>query len=155
MRVIGIDPGTRIMGWCVLDGDIRAQNFIAGGIGKVGSKKPEKGLLKIYDTVSGLIEEYSPDILAIESPFFGLNTRTLIRLGEARGTILLAAAHAELSIESITPAQAKMALTGNGAATKEQVAYMVKHLLKLDKQLPLDTTDAAAVAIAFLHRSEI
>jgi len=153
MIVLGIDPGTRILGWCVVDGDRRMQKFIAGGIYRVAAKKTERGLLKIYDAVSELIEKFSPDILVLESPFFGMNARTLIRLGEARGAILVAGSHRNIPIESISPAEAKLALTGNGNATKEQVAYMVKNILKPDMELTLDASDAAAVAIAFLHRA--
>jgi len=153
MKVLGIDPGTRILGWCVVDGDRRTQKFIAGGIYRVGAKKSERGLLKIYDAVSELIEKFSPDILVLESPFFGMNAHTLIRLGEARGAILVAGSHREIPVESVSPAEAKLALTGNGNATKEQVAYMVKNILKPDIELPIDASDAAAVAIAFLHKT--
>lgn len=150
--VLAIDPGTRILGWCVIFGDRRSQKFIDGGILKVFSKKSEIGLKKIFDGVAELIEKFSPDILVVESPFYGKNARTLIRLGEARGAILLAAATAKIPIFQLTPAEVKLALTGNGNAQKEQVAYMVNTILSLTEKLPLDATDAAAVGIAYLHK---
>ncbi len=150
--VLAIDPGTRILGWCIILGDKRSQKFIDGGILKVSAKKTEMGLKKIFDGVVELIEEFSPDILVVESPFYGKNARTLIRLGEARGAILLAAASAKIPVFQLTPAEAKLALTGNGNAQKEQVAYMVNTILSPQEKLPLDATDAAAVGIAYLHK---
>jgi len=151
-KILAIDPGTQVMGWCVISGNRRIQKFIDGGATRVSSPKAEIGLLKIFKTVLDLIVQYSPEIVVVESPFYGENTKTLIRLGEARGAILLASATAKLPIAQITPAEVKLALTGNGNARKEQVAYMVKTILSPKKELPLDATDAAAVAVAFLQR---
>ncbi|RKZ35149.1 crossover junction endodeoxyribonuclease RuvC [bacterium] len=156
MIVLGIDPGTQILGWGVVDGDGKNRlRLIESGIYRVGSRKPASGLAKIYDAVSEIIEKHSPNILVVESPFYGLNVKTLIRLGEARGAILLCAYHNNVSIESISPAEAKLALTGNGNATKNQVAYMVKNILNIKEDIPLDTSDAIAIAIAYLHRQKI
>ncbi len=152
MRVLGIDPGTRILGWSVIEGDRHRAEFIDGGARRVGAKDPVRGIGKIYTAVVEIIQKYSPEIIAVESPFYGANAHTLIRLGEARGAIILAAAHCEIPIESISPASAKLALTGNGNATKEQVAYMVRKVLTVPDDLPIDATDAAAVAIAYLHK---
>lgn len=154
--VLAIDPGTRILGWCVVSGDRRKQHFVDGGTKRVSASASlgsESGLEKIFNVVSELIEEFSPDVLVVESPFYGKNARTLIRLGEARGAILLAAAMAKVPVAQLTPAEAKLALTGNGNARKEQVAYMVGTILSVPSKMSLDATDAAAVAIAFLHKS--
>ena len=151
MRVLGIDPGTRILGWCVVEGDRTGARFVDAGVCRVGAKDPARGMEKIYRAVIEIIEKFSPDTVAVESPFYGSNARTLIRLGEARGAILLAAAHSKVPVESVSPASAKLALTGNGNATKQQVAYMVQQILGTPQDLPTDATDAAAVAIAFLH----
>ena len=152
IQVLAIDPGTENLGWCVVCGNQRAQRFIDGGVARVASAKTEMGLKKIFDAVSELICKFHPDTLVVESPFFGKNTKTLIRLGEARGAILLAAALANVRVAQLTPAEAKLALTGNGNARKEQVAYMVKMILAPTKDLALDASDAAAVAVAFLHK---
>jgi len=150
--ILAIDPGTRVLGWCVVCGNNRTQNFIDGGVSNVASSHAELGLKKIFDAVSKLIDGFKPDALVVESPFYGKNARTLIRLGEARGAILLAAALAQIQVAQITPAEAKLALTGNGNAQKEQVAYMVNTILVPSRELPLDATDAAAIGIAFLHK---
>ena len=154
-KILAIDPGTKILGWCAISGDKRQQNFIDGGILKVSASKTEIGLKKIFDGIMELVKKFSPDFIAIESPFYGKNAKTLIRLGEARGAILLAAATSQIPIFQITPAEAKLALTGNGNAQKEQVAYMVRMILNVRENLPIDATDAAAVGIAFFHKLEL
>ncbi len=155
MRVLGIDPGTRVLGWCVVDGDGADAVLVELGIERVGARRAENGLEKIFRAVENLLVRFSPDVVAVESPFYGTNAKTLIRLGEARGAILLAAALSKVPVESITPAAAKLALTGNGNATKQQVAYMVHQILNISGEFPPDATDAAAVAIAYLHQRSL
>ncbi len=140
------------MGWCVLEGDSYGQTFFAAGAEKVSGKTDSLGLQKLYDKVCALIDEFSPEKVVLELPFYGTNAKVFVRLGEARGAILLACAHKTVSCDSVSPNEAKMAATGSGHATKEQVAYMVKTLLHLSGDFPVDATDAAAIGIAFFHR---
>ena len=152
MRILAIDPGTRVLGYCVLDGDSRSQEFVAGGDIKVARENKQLGLLSILESILELVRDYSPDILVVESPFYGKNVKTLIRLGEARGAIIIAATLTGLDVSEVSPAEAKLALTGNGNATKEQVAYMIKQLLSPPQELSTDASDAAALGVAFFHR---
>ncbi len=152
MRILAIDPGTRIIGFCILEGDERAQEFIDGGALKVKKETLSKGLVKLFGEVLKLILKYSPQLLVVESPFYGKNVKTLIRLGEAKGVITLAATLMGINVKEITPAEVKMALTGHGNAKKDQVAYMVRQILDTPPDLSFDATDAAAIGITYLQR---
>ncbi len=153
LTVLGIDPGTRIMGWCVISGDSRRQSFVDGGTVRVGGGQ-RHCVEAVFRSISGLIRRFGPEIVALESPFYGKNAKTLIRLGEVRGAVILAATTGGATVVDVSPSEAKLALTGVGNATKEQVAYMVRTLLSLGSVLPPDASDAAAVAIAALRRTQ-
>ena len=147
---MGIDPGTNVMGYGILRVNGNKASMIA--MGCIDMRKmadPYLRLGHIFKRVTGIIEEYLPDELAIEAPFFGKNIQSMLKLGRAQGLAIAAAIQRDIPIHEYAPLKIKMALTGNGSASKEQVADMLKRMLKLsDDELPkfLDATDALAAA---------
>lgn len=153
MLALGIDPGTAICGFGLVDltgNRLRPVHY--GAVFTDKDMKPELRLKKIYDELSALIGEYKPDIMSIEQLFFNRNVTTAIAVGQARGVALLTAANCNLPVLEFTPMQIKLAVVGTGSANKEQVTFMVQHLLNIrQKPKPDDVADALAVAICGLH----
>ena len=148
--LLGIDPGTNVMGYGVLRvrGN-KAELIVMGVIDMRKEKDVYLRLGKIFDRVTGIIDEYLPDELAIEAPFFGKNVQSMLKLGRAQGVAIAAAIHHDVPICEYAPLKIKMAITGNGSASKDQVAGMLQKLLHLrDDQMPhfMDATDAVAAA---------
>lgn len=148
--ILGIDPGTNIMGYgvlCVKDGKA---HMVTMGI--IDLRKFPDAYLKlghIFERVTGIIDAYLPDELAIEAPFFGKNVQSMLKLGRAQGVAITAAIKHSVPIHEYAPMKIKMALTGNGSASKEQVAGMLQRLLKIpDDEMGrfMDATDALAAA---------
>lgn len=156
MRALGIDPGTAICGFGVLESTgSRLIPKAYGAITTSPKARMEDRLVTLYDGIDALIKEYQPDVLGIEQLFFNRNVTTAIPVGQARGVVLLAAAKNHLEIMEHTPLQVKQSVTGYGKATKEQVIYMVTKLLHLPKPpKPDDVADALAVAICTSHALE-
>ena len=151
MIILGIDPGIGRCGWGVIenkDSKFKAKDY--GCIETSSSKKVEERLLIISEEIDRLIKENSPDVLAIEELFFGTNSKTAFVVGQARGVILLEASRNKIPISVYTPLQVKIALTGYGRADKNQIAQMVKIILKLEKIPKIDDT-ADALAVALTH----
>lgn len=151
--LLGIDPGTNVMGYGVLRvrGN-KAELIVMGVIDMRKEKDVYLRLGKIFDRVTGIIDKYLPDELAIEAPFFGKNVQSMLKLGRAQGVAIAAAIHHDVPICEYAPLKIKMAITGNGSASKDQVAGMLQKLLHLrDDQMPhfMDATDA--VAVAYCH----
>ena len=148
--ILGIDPGTNIMGYGVLQVTAGKAHMVTMGI--IDLRKFGDGYLKlghILERVMGIIDSYLPDELAIEAPFFGKNVQSMLKLGRAQGVAIAAAIHHSVPIHEYAPMKIKMALTGNGSASKEQVAGMLQHLLKIDDSEMnkfMDATDALAAA---------
>ena len=148
--ILGIDPGTNIMGYGVIKVISNEAEMVAMGI--IDMRKmtdPYLRLGNIFQRVKGIIEEYLPDEMAIEAPFFGKNIQSMLKLGRAQGVAIAAAINHDIPIFEYAPLKIKMAITGQGQASKEQVADMLLRLLKLDKDnLPkfMDATDALGVA---------
>ena len=140
--IVGIDPGTNFMGY---------------GIVGIVRKKPEViALGVIYERVLGIVEQYLPDEMAIEAPFFGKNVQSMLKLGRAQGVAMAAALSRDIPVTEYEPRKIKMAITGNGASSKEQVREMLKRILSVtDKELPpeLDATDALAAAMCHFYES--
>ena len=156
MLVLGIDPGTAITGYgLVEDGD--PLEMVACGVitTPAGVPLPER-LLAIHRQLSDLIRAYQPEAVAVEELFFSKNVRTAMSVGHARGVILLAVAQAGLPIYEYKPSEVKLAVAGYGAATKEQMQEMVRLLLDLDKApTPDDAADAVAIAVCHLHSAHM
>lgn len=155
MRVLGIDPGTALMGFGVVDGEGTRQKAVEYGVLTTPSGMlMELRLQKLYRGVTGLLLRHRPDVLAVEELFFGRNVTTAIYVGQARGVVLLAAADSGIPVREFTPMQVKQGVTGYGRATKQQVQQMVKVLLNLPSPpKPDDVADALAVSICALQSS--
>lgn len=148
--ILGIDPGTTVMGYGVLRVVGNKAECITLGIVDLRKIKDHYlSLKKIFEEVIKLIDTYKPDELAIEAPFFGKNVQSMLKLGRAQGVAMTAALTREIPIAEYAPLKIKMAITGSGTATKDQVSDMLCRLLKLDAtKLPkeLDATDGLAAA---------
>jgi len=157
MRVLGIDPGTAITGYAVVEETEGRLSLVTIGVVETPAKTPlPKRLQRIYSGLRSVVAEHVPDTAAVEELFFSRNTRTAMSVGEARGVVLLALVDAGLPITEYTPMQIKQAVTGYGNADKRQVQEMVRLLLSLsDIPRPDDAADAAAVAICCLHRFKL
>ena len=157
MITLGIDPGTAIMGYGLVEGgaldsreDLRLIEY--GALRTPANTPLVERLPMLYTGLMELFGEYKPDAFAIEELFFNKNVRTALSVGHARGVAILAAAHAGASVGEYTPLQVKQAVVGYGRATKEQVQSMVKILLHMDHvPQPDDAADALAVAICHIH----
>ncbi|RZS98403.1 crossover junction endodeoxyribonuclease RuvC [Cecembia calidifontis] len=147
--ILGIDPGTNIMGYGLILVEGNKYSLIQFGV--IHLKKysgHELKLKKIFERITGLIDEYHPDAVALEAPFYGENVQSMLKLGRAQGVAMAAALAREIPIAEYSPKKVKQSVTGNGNSSKEQVAEMLKTLLHI-KEIPklLDATDALAVAL--------
>ena len=155
--IIGIDPGTNVMGYGILG--VKGKNPEMIMMGVIELNKFESHYLRlarIFERVSGLIEQYLPDEMAIEAPFFGKNVQSMLKLGRAQGVAMAAALNRDIPIAEYEPRKIKMAITGTGAASKEQVKEMVRRILNIPQEnmLPqLDATDALAAALCHFYES--
>ena len=153
MIILGIDPGTTTVGYCLLQKDGRDIKLVeAGAIRTVPKLAQDEKILEISNQLKTIIDIHRPDVLAIEKVFFFKNNKTALVVAEAKGAILLTAKNLGLKVYEYTPLEVKMALTGYGRADKKQVEYMVKNILKL-KTVPKldDITDAMAIAITYAN----
>jgi crossover junction endodeoxyribonuclease RuvC len=160
MRILGLDPGTAIVGYGVIEERDERVALVTYGAIKTSPKDGDTShrLLMIFEAISELINEYQPDSAAVEELFFGRNITTAIKVGQARGVLLLALAMAGLSVAEYSPPKIKEAVSGYGKATKEQVQFMVKNILELEQiPKPDDAADGLAVAITHYqhHRYEL
>jgi crossover junction endodeoxyribonuclease RuvC len=157
VRILGIDPGTALMGYGVVEFHNGKERAVAyGALSTPSDMLAEKRLQVLYRGLCELLMEYKVDAVAVEELFFGRNVTTAIHVGQARGVALLAAADNGVPIREFTPMQVKMAVTGYGRADKKQVQQMVKLLLGLhETPKPDDVADALAVGIAALHGSNL
>jgi crossover junction endodeoxyribonuclease RuvC len=153
MLALGIDPGTAICGYGIVDlqgSRLRALDY--GAIETSPTLSDAERLVIIHREIDVLIKKYKPDIVGVELLFFNKNVRTAMTVGQARGVILLAAAQNSAKLAEFTPLQVKQSVVGYGKATKEQVIYMTQRLLNLPcKPHPDDVADALAVAICTVH----
>ena len=147
--ILGIDPGTTVTGYGLIHvhgKKVKMLNFGIIQLSKLPSH-PDK-LKRIYDRVDGIIQEFKPDEMAIEAPFFGKNVQSMLKLGRAQGVAIAASLGHNVPFEEYTPRRIKQAITGSGSASKEQVAAMLQKILKFE-EIPkyLDATDGLAVAL--------
>jgi len=134
--ILGIDPGTNIMGYGLIHHKGNKIDLITMGVLKLG-KFPDHGikLKKIFERTTALIKEYKPDELAIEAPFFGKNVQSMLKLGRAQGVAMAAALHLDVPISEYSPRKIKQSITGNGNASKEQVAELSRKIESLTKMM--------------------
>ncbi len=153
--ILGIDPGTNITGYGVIRASGLKPEMIT--IGVIDLSKYDDHYLKlkhIFDRITGIIDEYHPDELAIEAPFYGKNVQSMLKLGRAQGAAISAALSRSLPIFEYAPRKIKMSITGQGAASKEQVAAMLVRMLKFkDQGMVLDATDGLAAALCHFFQS--
>jgi crossover junction endodeoxyribonuclease RuvC len=147
--ILGIDPGTLLMGYGIIEVNGNSVEMKMMQVLKLPAKKDNYQRLQlIHEKVAELIKKYKPHEFAIEAPFFGKNVQSMLKLGRAQGVAIAAAIHAGLPVTEYSPKKVKQSVTGNGNADKEQVWKMLRHLLSL-KEEPhsFDATDALAVAV--------
>ena len=151
--ILGIDPGTNIMGYGVLKVKGNKAEMMTMGVidlRKLGDAYIKLG--RVFERVTGIIDEYLPDELAIEAPFFGKNVQSMLKLGRAQGVAIAAAIHQGVPIHEYAPLKIKMAITGQGQASKEQVAGMLQRLLHIPDESMSDFMDATdALGAAYCH----
>ena len=156
--IIGIDPGTNVMGYGLLGVNNGKPSLIAMGVLQLSKIEDHyMRLRRIYDRVLSLVEEFLPDEMAIEAPFYGKNVQSMLKLGRAQGVAMAAALGRQVPIAEYEPRKIKMAITGNGAASKEQVAMMLQRQLIInptDMPQLLDATDALAAALCHFFESK-
>lgn len=154
--ILGIDPGTNVMGFSVIKAQGKNVSVLVLDVlrlEKIGSHSLK--LKKIFETTLRIIEQYHPDSLSIEAPFFGKNVQSMLKLGRAQGVAMAAALHRDIPVFEYSPRKIKQSITGKGAASKEQVAAMLANLIHFTNPTDfLDATDALAVAYChFLQRN--
>lgn len=147
--IIGVDPGTQVMGYGVISIKNAQIELIQYGVIKLNKYTTHQlKLKKIFERITQLVEEYLPDEMAIEDPFYGKNAQSMLKLGRAQGVAMAAALARDVPIVEYSPKKVKQSVTGYGNATKEQVAYMLENILKMELSREfLDATDGIAIAI--------
>lgn len=153
--ILGIDPGTSITGYGIIRIKGRDPELVT--IGSIDLSKFDDHFLKIkhiFERTIGIIEEYHPDELAIEAPFYGKNVQSMLKLGRAQGAAIAAALSRSVPVSEYAPRKIKMSITGRGSASKEQVASMLMKILKFDKiEVRLDATDGLAAALCHFYQT--
>lgn len=157
MRIIGIDPGTGILGFGVIDVKDRKLTMVTAGVIRTPAHTPlDERLEEIYDGITDIVAETKPDVMSIEKLFFSRNVNTAMSVSHARGVVMLAGKKAGLSFAEYTPMQIKQTLTGYGKADKKQVQEMVKLQLGLkETPKPDDAADALAAAITHAYTGTV
>lgn len=155
MVILGIDPGTIITGFGIVSFKDNSFGYIDSGIIKPGAGLPmEQRLNEIFTAITDITARYKPDEFAIETAFYGKNVQSALKIGYARGVSMLAAVRGGLPLNEYSPREVKKAVTGKGAATKEQINYMISTLLNLPtNDMKFDETDALAVACCHALKS--
>jgi crossover junction endodeoxyribonuclease RuvC len=151
---MGIDPGTQVMGYGIIEIKSKQVRMLSMGVIQL-SKIDDHAvrLKKIFDRTVSLIDEHKPDELAIEAPFFGKNVQSMLKLGRAQGVAIAAALSRSMVVQEYSPKKIKQSITGNGNASKEQVAAMLKQILEFETSPKfLDATDAVAAALCHFYQ---
>jgi len=156
--VLGVDPGTQVTGYGVVSGtSANAMSLVECGVIRTQPREPLPARLRdIHDGIVELLKRHAPQVMSIEDVFYARNVRTTVTLGHARGVILLAAEQHGVAVHELAPAAIKKAVAGAGAATKEQVQFMIMRLLRLKAApKPADAADGVAAAVAYLMGSHL
>jgi crossover junction endodeoxyribonuclease RuvC len=146
-RILGIDPGSRLTGFGVIDFDGAGPSYVASGTIKSMDGAFADRLRQIFESVAGIVDEFRPDIVSVESVFMHKNAGSALKLGHARSAAICATFHHGAEIHEYAPREIKQAVVGSGAATKEQVQHMIVSILRLDGVPAEDAADALAAAL--------
>jgi crossover junction endodeoxyribonuclease RuvC len=153
MKILGIDPGTINCGYAIVEKVGRKVKLVEAGVIKIGEKKLQYQIAELVEGIDIVLKNHQIDEVAIEDIFYAFNPKTVLKLAQFRGALSLKILQELGNFSEYTPLQVKKAVTGNGKAKKEQVAFMVKNILGIKKEIkPLDITDAIAVAITHAQR---
>lgn len=153
LKILGIDPGTRNCGYAIIEKNGREIKLIEAGLVKIKTKILQEQIVEMCEGLEMIFKKYDLNEVAIEDMFYAFNPKTVIKLAQFRGAISLKVLQEFGNFHEYTPLQVKQAVTGNGKAQKEQVAFMVKRLLGIKKEIkPLDITDAIAIALTHAQR---
>jgi crossover junction endodeoxyribonuclease RuvC len=150
-RVLGIDPGSRVTGWGLIDSDGRRSRHLASGCVRVADLPWPERLGGIFRGLREVVDRHQPAEVAVEQVFFARNAASALKLGQARGAALCAVLAAGVQVYEYTPRAVKQAVVGGGGADKAQVEHMVKIILSLQRELAEDEADALAVAVCHAH----
>lgn len=154
-RIIGIDPGSRLTGYGIIDSDGRKSRFVAAGCLKLSQADLPVRLGEIFSGLSDVIAEFSPQIMAIENVFVAKNASSALKLGQARGAAICAGVQGKLPVFEYSPRAVKQAVVGTGAADKAQIQHMMALMLSLTPPLQADSADALAVAVCHAHTAPL
>jgi crossover junction endodeoxyribonuclease RuvC len=154
-RILGIDPGSRLTGFGVLDLEREKATYVASGTIKSLDGDFSARLKQIFESVSEIVEQYQPDVVAVESVFMAKNAGSALKLGHARSAAICATFAYDVEVVEYAPREIKQAIVGTGAATKEQVQHMVVSLLQLEGVPAADAADALAAALCHGHQRRI
>lgn len=153
--ILGIDPGSRITGYGLITSERGRLSYVASGCIRTGDGELSERLLLIFQGVSQLIQQFSPQQFAIEEVFVAKNPSSALKLGQARGAAIVAASNSGLFVNEYSARKVKQAVVGKGSADKSQVQQMVMHLLKLQSSPQADAADALAIAICHAHSEKL
>jgi len=154
-RILGIDPGSRLTGFGVLDCQLDSASYVASGAVKSVDGEFKDRLKLIFNSISEIVAEYRPDVVAIESVFVAKNAGSALKLGHARSAAICATFEFDLDVFEYAPREIKQAVVGTGSATKEQVQHMVRSMLELDGDPSSDSADALAAALCHANQRRI
>jgi len=156
MNILGIDPGSRNMGYCIINKSSVKITLVEAGLIKIQKSTLQEQIVKMIEAIDLILKSHRIDEVAIEDIFYAFNPQSVIKLAQFRGALSLKVLQEVGYFYEYTPLQVKKALTGNGKAGKEQVAFMVKRILHIKREIkPLDITDAMAVAITHAQRVKL
>ena len=156
MIILGIDPGSRNLGYCLLEYDGHKMRLVEAGLLKIKTRILQEQIVELTEGFDVILKGHHVDEVAIEDIFFAFNPKTVLKLAQFRGALSLKILQEIGYFYEYTPLQVKKALTGNGKASKEQVAFMVKRILGIKKEIkPLDITDAIAIAMTHAQRVKL
>jgi crossover junction endodeoxyribonuclease RuvC len=153
LRILGVDPGTVLLGWGVIESAAGRVQRVASGTLRCQGARADR-LAAICDAMQALCEQHRPHALSLEQTFVGDNVQSAFRLGEARGAVMVAASRARLAVAEYSPAQIKVAVAGSGRASKQQMQLMVGRLLAVVEALAEDEADALGAALCHLHAGQ-
>jgi crossover junction endodeoxyribonuclease RuvC len=155
-RILGVDPGTRVAGWALVETSGNRSKLVAFDVLRMKTETMPERLRELADGLRIVIRAQAPTVVAVETQFFGQSATSAFAVGMSRGVSLLVAAESGVAVHEYTPATVKKAVVGNGNASKEQVAAMVRVILGLaEVPKPTDVTDAIAIALAHAHRGGV